>query len=315
MLRVRHVLALLSCVALAFWAQATEFRLVTGDVYKGEISAADQDGLVLRLDRGDFSPRIDWAKLSDETLQELASNPKAKEFVEPFLEPPAETIALQQAKEIPVKQPARVELPEVKKGVVAALTSPNGLILLGMLFFANLYGAYEIARFKWRPVALVCGLSAILPVVGPLIFLVLPRHHVEAEENATAAAVQQTQLGVPAPATAPAQQGGGMASALGIAKGGGGATQQEGLPKIFKRGDITFNRRFFETQFPTFFRVVSTEADKDLVIEISAGKHSVVAARISRISANEIHFKTATNQELPVQFADMTEVKLRVKDA
>ncbi len=311
---VRQVLALLSCAMVALMVEAAEFRLVTGDVFKGELSAADKDGLVVRLDSGDFSPRIDWAKLSDETLKDLADNPKARRFVEPFIEPPSETIALQQAKEIPVKQPARVELPDVKKGLAAALTSPNGLVLLGVLFFANLYGAYEIARFKWRPVALVCGTSAILPVLGPLIFLVLPRHTVEAQESATETAVQQTHLGVPVGGAVPAS-GGGVASALGVAKGGGSATQQEGLPKIFKRGDITFNRRFFETQFPTFFRVVSSEADKDLVIEIAAGKHSVVAVRISRISANEVFIKTATNQELQVPFAEMVEVKLRSKDA
>ena len=53
----------------------------------------------------------------------------------------------------------------------------------------------------------------------------------------------------------------------------------------------------------------------ELVIEIAAGKHSVVAVRISRISANEVFIKTATNQELQVPFAEMVEVKLRSKDA
>ena len=60
--------------------------------------------------------------------------------------------------------------------------------------------------------------------------------------------------------------------------------------------------------------MVSSEADKDLVIEVSAGRNSVVASRISRISANEIHFKSATNQEIQVPFAEMTEIKLRHKD-
>lgn len=298
-------------------AQAAEFHLVTGDVYKGELSASDRDGIIVRLESGDFSPRIDWAKLSDETLKELAENPRAKKFVEPFLEPPAETVAFQQAKEIPVKQPGRQELPDVKKGLISALTASNGLILLGALFFANLYGAYEIARFRWRPVALVCGLSAIFPVIGPLIFLALPRHQADTAEGATQSAAAQTHLGVPPPAASTSgMASGGAAAALGLSKSAGsGAGPAESLPKIFKRGEFTFNRRFFETQFPTFFRVVTTEADKDLVIEVSAGKKSVVAARISRIAANEIGFKTPNNQEIGVPFADITEVKLRHKDA
>lgn len=315
---VRHLSALLTFALLLLMARAAEFHLITGDVYKGELSAADKDGLVVRLESGDFSPRIDWAKLSDDTLKELADNPRAKKFVEPFLEPPSETIAIQQAKEIPVRQPTRLDLPDMKKGVITALTTPNGLILLLVLFFANLYAAFEVARFKWRPVALVCGLSAVLPVLGPIIFLVLPRNQPVEEESATRESASQTSLGVPAPGVSSPASGtpsGGAAAALGISKSAAGGQSGDGVPRTFKRGESTFNRRFFETQFPTFFRVVTTEADKDLVIEVSAGKKSVIAARISRISATEINFKTATNQEIAVNFAEITEVKLRHKDA
>lgn len=296
--------------------RGAEFRTVAGEVYKGELSAADKDGLVVRLESGDFSPRVDWAKLTDETLKELADNPKAKRFVEPFLDPPAETIAVKEAKEIPVRQPDRLVLPDGKKGLVAALTTPNGLILLGALFFANLFGAYEVARFKWRPVALVCGVSALLPVVGPIVFLLLPKVAPVESENATHVAVQETKVGVQTSGTAPAgAPPGGAAAALGLAKSTGGGGTHEGLPKIFKRGETTFNRRFFETQFPSFFRVVVSEADKDLVLDISAGKQSVVATRISRISMTEIHVKTATNAEASITFGEISEVKLRNKDA
>ena len=314
---LKPLLLLLWLASSVVVLRGEEFKTVAGDVYKGYLSAADKDGLVVRLESGDFSPRIDWAKLTDETLKELADNPKAKRFVEPFLDPPAETVALKEAKEIRVTQPTRLELPDGKKGLVAALTTPNGLILVGALFFANLFGAYEIARFKWRPVALVCGVSALFPFVGPIIFLLLPKVIPVETENATQVAVQETKVGVPtttpAAGSAPA---GGAAAALGLAKSSastGGA--QDGLPKVFKRGETTFNRRFFETQFPSFFRVVVSEADKDLVLDISAGKQSVVATRISRISMTEIHVKTATNAEAAINFAEISEVKLRNKDA
>lgn len=312
----RRALAFAIVTCLAGAALAAEFRLVTGDVYKGELSAADKDGLVVRLDSGDYSPRIDWAKLSDETLRDLADNPKARRFVEPFIEPPAETVAIQQAKELKVHQPTRLERPDTKKGLIPALTTPNGLILLGLLFVANLYAGYEVARFKWRPPALVCGLSAVFPVFGPFIFLVLPRNVPVEQENATEAAVQQTHLAVGSQ-TAPAGSApaGGAAAALGLSKGSGHAAAQDGLPRIFKRGETTFNRRFFETQFQNFFRMVASEADKDLVIDVSAGKKSVVATRVSRISATDINFKTATGQEVGVPFAEISEVKLRQKDS
>lgn len=309
---LRSLFCLVMSTALALGA---EFHLVTGDVYKGELAAADKDGLIVKQESGDYSPRIDWAKLTDETLRELSEDSRAKRFVEPFLEPPPENVAIQEIKQIPVRPPPRVDLPDVKKGLISALTTPNGLSLLGLLFLANLYAAYEVARFKWRPVALVCGLSAVLPVVGPIMFLLLPRVVTEAPANATQTAAAQTQLtAAPVNPLASGAPAGGAAAALGIAKTHAAAGPTEGLPKIFKRGEFTFNRRFFETQFPSFFRVVSTEADKDLVIDVSAGKKSVVGIRISRISSNEVHLKTPTNQEMGVPFVEISEVKLRHRD-
>jgi ribosome maturation factor RimP len=309
---LRQCAAVFYLFAVCVSALGAEFKTVTGDVYKGELSAVDKDGIVVRLESGDFSQKIDWAKLTDATLTDLRDNPKAGRFVEPYLAEPEETVAIQQAKEIAVKQPTRVELPAVRKGLYSALTSPNGIILLAALFLANLYGAYEIARFKWRPVALVCGVSAVAPVIGPIIFLLLHRAAEVEVPNATEEAVETATLSV-AQSSSPLAQGGGAASALGISKGQATA-QAEGQPKVFKRGEFTFNRRFFETQFPSFFRVVASEADKDLVLDVAAGKKSVVASRISRIAANEIHFKTATNQEVTVMFSEIAEVKLRPKD-
>jgi hypothetical protein len=101
---------------LACWlgCLAADFRLITGDVYKGTLAAADKDGLIVRLESGEYSPRVDWAKLTDETLNQLVNDPKAKRFVEPFIEPPLEEIqkATTAAREIAVRQPQRVELPQ-----------------------------------------------------------------------------------------------------------------------------------------------------------------------------------------------------------
>jgi hypothetical protein len=208
--------------------------------------------------------KMDWLKW---TLKALADHPKARKFVEPLIEPPAEEIARAEARKIDVRQPARAERPSPElagRGVYAALTTPNGLILIGALFLANLYAGYEIARFRWRPVPLVCGLSAVLPVIGPLIFLMLPRREEEVVVNATEEAAAAQQLNVPPPAAAPSAPAAHGASGLGISKHAAAGAAQE-LPRVFKRGETTFNRRFFETQFPSFFRVVASEADKDLI--------------------------------------------------
>ena len=309
---LRRLLFLLACGLCLLSALGTEFKLITGDVYRGELSTVDEEGVVVRLETGEFSPRIDWAKLSDDTLRILVDNPKAKRFAEPLIEPAVELLQ-KPAPPITVRPVAtRVPMPETKKGLWVALTSPMGLMLLLGLYVANLYAAFEVARFKWRPIGLVCALSAALPVMGWLIFLILPRRAAPEEENATESAVAQTNITAPTSVTDAAKTGG--AAALGLSKSSS-AGGNEGLPKVFRRGETTFNRRFFETQFPSFFRVVTTEADRDLVLDVAAGKNSVVASRISRISANETHFKTATGQEVGVSFAEISQITLRHKDA
>ena len=235
----------------------------------------------------------------------LAKLPKSRKFVEPFLAPPAEEIARQEAKQISVKQPSRVERPSVNRGIFSAFTSPNGLILLGALFLSNLYAAFTIARFRHRPAALVCGVSAVMPLIGPVIFLALPKAHSESAHADEGSA--ETATVAMAASTAENRVGG----TLGI---GREKSVAEGLPRVFPRGEFTFNKRFFETQFPSFFRVVTSESDRDLVIDVAAGKNSLIASRISRISSNEIHFKNTAGHEMGVNFSEITGITLRNKD-
>ena len=49
-----------------------------------------------------------------------------------------------------------------------------GIVLFVLMYGANIYAAYEIAVFKNRPVALVCTMAAVLPVLGAVIFFCLP---------------------------------------------------------------------------------------------------------------------------------------------
>ena len=310
-------IAIAACTLFACVARlaATEFKTAAGDVYNGEVSSIDKDGLVIRLAEGGFSPRIDWPKLSEETLKDLSANPKAKRFVEPLLDLPDAEVAIRESKKIELKSVERVALPQTNHGLIAALTAPNGLIMLGAIYLANLYAAYEVARYKWRPVPLVCGLAAVLPVVGPLIFMAFPKFEKEEQISATEAALAESVLTTPTqPAAATSAPPG--AAGMGMARGQhAAAATNDALPKVFKRGETTFNRRFFETQFPTFFRVIASEADKDLVIEVDLGKQKIVASRISRISSAEIHFKNSAGVESPAEFAAIVEVKLRHKDA
>lgn len=288
---------------------AAEFRLQSGETYHGDVTSATEQGVVFRLNEGGFSPRVDYARFTDETLKLLAEDARTRKFVMPILAPPAEEKAIQEAKQITVKQPPRVERPLVKPGLFSALTTPNGMVLLALLYGANLFVAYSVARFRFQSVPLVCGISAFLPVVGPIVFLAMPHH-----SHAVAEVDHGPTPDGPGVAMA-ASSGENRVNALGMTKSAAGGGANDGLPKVFKRGDTTFNRRFFETQFPTFFRMVASDADRDLVLDIEAGKHSLIASRISRITANDGHFKTTTGAEVAVEFGLINSITLRHKDA
>lgn len=107
----------------------------------------------------------------------------------------------------------------------------------------------------------------------------------------------------------------GHGSSLSLASAAKGGGSGQTLPQIFTRGETTFNRRFFETKFPGFFRVVPGEAERDLVLDIKVVRGEYVAKRISRISSNEMHVQVLNGGEVMVLFAEMTSVTLRHKDA
>lgn len=314
----------LSSLVASNGLRGAEFRLKNGDHHTGTAINYDDLGLGLRLEDGGFASRIAWSKLTQETLRELANDPKALSFVDPFIDPTPEELERARARKqkvIVLRDVERVENP-ANEGLIASISTPAGIALAVVFFLANLFAAYEIAIYRQRPIGLVCGLSFFLPGVGPIVFLSLP----SAEEEA--AAIHPG--AAPAPSEAetivgnPLAQNAGSAQAargagLGLSKGKeSGGSEQGGLEgSVFKRGDTTFNRRFFETKFPGFFRVVPGEAEKHLVIVIRVAKNEYVAKRISRINANEMYVQTERGggAEAMVSFSDVIEVLVRRKDA
>lgn len=298
-------------------ALGAEYKLTNGDIYKGQAASFNDDGLIVRLDLGGFSPRVPWGKFTQETLKQLMDVPEAREFVEPYIEIPIEVIQEQRQKqrEIRIVEPEKVPHTASKVGFFAAMANPLGYALLAALYLANLYAAAQIARFKGRPVALVVGVSAILPVIGPILFALLPSlGQPQAEAAVEAAPVAETN-------TNPMQQNlpaGMQASSLGLAGGGapaGKAAANPAYSQVYNRTNTTFDRRFFETKFTGFFRVAPAEPEKDLVIVVKTPKQEIVAARVSRISANEVHFQLQRGAEASVAFGEITEVSVRPKGA
>lgn len=306
------VMLALSCVLPA---PAGTFKLEDGTTILGELSGFDDAGALFRLDSGGFSKRIPWSKFTQDSLKDLAENDKVRSMVDPFIEIPPE--AKPKPKPIVLKDVPKVELPGNRTTFFSSLPTPVGLFILGLLYFANLFAAYEVANYRNRPVAVVCAVSAILPLLGPLIFLA--SHTLEAAPAET----PDVPPPPPQPTAAPAAPAGPHVVGTPPTPAGGGlrmAAHQEAAagaftPKVFNRGEVMINRRFVETQFSGFFRMVPLESERDLVLVVKTAKQEFVGKRISRITAGEFYLVTLQNgQEVSISFGEVAQITIQHKD-
>jgi len=300
--------------------RADTFQLTDGQSLTGDIVSFNESGLIVRLPDDKYSDRILWTKFSQADLKKLAQNPKIAPMVEPFIDLSQEEKP--KKADIQVVQPERLARPEVRSLFGAMFSSSVGWMVILLIYVATIYASYEVAIFRSRPRALVCGLAAV-PVVGflsPVIFLAMPTRVERAADeelvaHAPAGATQTFSVpGTAAPAAAPTTEAG-----LRLAQAGSGrATGSLPQTQIFQRGAFTFNRRFFETKFPGFFGVVRRDSEKDMVLLVKAARGTHVGQRITRIAANDLHLqvqKGPLTEEVMIPFGEIQEIQLKHKDA
>src|SRR5262245_36565570 len=175
----RHVRRFLLLIAIIFGvllagsAGADTYTLANGENITGEllISSANDAGVQIRTGEGKYE-KVAWDRFSQEDLKKFVQVKKMEPFVEPFIEiTPEEKI---KRTEVNVKQPVRLERPAGKSLFGAMFSSGLGLFIILLLYAANIFAGYEVSIFRAQPVALVCGVSAVLPLIGPIIFLCMP---------------------------------------------------------------------------------------------------------------------------------------------
>ena len=292
---------------------AAEFKLKDGTVHNGTPLTPGAKGIIIKLESGAFTPTIPWEKFSQEALKELVKNPKAKAFAEVLIEiapeemepePDPATPSAKAKPAIVVKEFPSPGRPAGKTGLIGAMFGTQiGFFILMVLYAGNIFAGFEVALYRNRPYAIVCGVAAVAPVIGPVVFLCLPYHHkAEEPEQPMEAAVEEATL----------DEIVGEAPVEAVA-----AEPAKPAPVIFKRGEFSFNRRFFETRFSNFFKVMPSEAEKNLILAIKCAKGDFVGKRISKISATELSLQLFTggaSSEEPILFNDIFEVQVRLKD-
>lgn len=285
-------------LVLASVAGAETFLLTDGAAISGEIVKFDDGGLMVKT-TGETYTNIAWGRISQETLKAVSANPKIKPLADPFLEPEPAHRA-QQKEEIKINDVNRLERPEPSL-FGGLFKSSLGLFLLLVIYGANLFAAYEISIVKARSAAQVMGVAAVLPVIGPVIFLVMKMNMpepVNVEEEALAAEVAAAQR--------PAEQ-------IQIEEASW-KPQAEKKPEaqVFARGKFTFNKRFLETRFGDFTGAAAGPLAQKFTLEVKTIKGSFAIERIAQIGQNEMILETAAGQMI-VPLADLQEVKLNPK--
>jgi hypothetical protein len=315
-------------------AGAETLQLNDGTAISGDVVSYTDNGIILRRDDDSYTDRLPWLKFSQASLKQLAQDPKVAPFVLPFIEPPPPPI-VSQKQQIIVSEPARLQYFASASLFGGLFSSPVTLLVLLLIYAGNLFAAYEVAIFRYRPVGLVVGTSAALPIIGPAIFLSMIPPPVEAavEEGAVQAdgspappapAPEPHHYSLPhmaAPAAvvpaAPAPAASEPQEEIHIVAGGFSGEPPpppETKTEIFQRGQFMFNRRFFETKFAGFFGIIRSEADRGKVLMVKIPATLLTVERISRITANDVHFEVVQGgqrQEIMVPFADIQQIQLK----
>jgi len=282
---------------------ADSYELLDGQVINGPPASFTKDGVAFREASGDQGPRIGYTNLTQAALQELAKNPKGKRHVEPFLEEPLVASAMKGRPAYELKPHEKIDRPDPKGGLSSMAGSGLGVLLLLLLYAANLFSAYEVGVFRNYSPWMVLGISFVLPVITQIVFLCLPTY----VPKAAGEVVDATGAFVPGFAVTGSNQPAAQAAAA-IQ-----AAEAAAFPR-YKRGEFTFNKRFFETKLSGFFGIRPSDAEKGLVFSAKTSKGQLVCNRVVRVTPGEAVLQVLrgpTMEEVGVPYADFVEIEIQ----
>ncbi len=305
----------LTLSAVIVFAAAETYTLNDGSTVTGEIgtSSCNQDGLLLKQGAGYGGKRVAWSKFTQDSLRKLVEVKEAAKYIEHLVEPPTEERVRERkvsVAKIDIKPVERLQRPMGGSAILGFLKNPVCLLFLVLIYGANVYAGYEVAIFKNRPAAVVCGIAAAAPVIGLGVMALIPAAPVKTQEERQAEELAEN---------APAVEEAAAAEATEAAPLEAVPTGPVLPPTIsFLRGQTTFNRRFFETKFAPYFRPALGEAEVDMRLVLLTHRGDYVGTRFSKIGPAEIYLQVPKGDaytEIMIPFNDIREVHLKHKDA
>lgn len=286
---------------------AETLTLTDGTSVSGDIVKSDEVGAMIHTTADNYTT-IPWPQFSQDSLKHLAGDPKYKPLVEWFIQPTAAELPAKP--KITVNYEQSVKLPEHPSVLGGMVGSSLGLFILLLVYAANLYAAFEVAVVRGKPAALVIGVSAVLPIAGPIIFLSQPVKTASQEEPVPEEAAPGAAAPAPGSATpAPGHEDVQIVSA----SWQGSQEEKKPQPQVFSRGKFTLNKRFIETKFAGFIGEPKGDA-KTFSMQIKTLKGILSVECLKQVAAAEMIVETPSGQ-LTVAFGDIQEIILNPKPA
>jgi hypothetical protein len=287
------------------------FPLVNGSTLEGEPISFNPQGMVVKNADGSFAPREGWTNFTQAALKELVKNPKAKPFVEVYVEE-EEPESAEAKIEIKPKPIERLSRPDPKAGYGALLASGISLTILLLVYAGNIYAGYEVGLFRNYNPFMTAGIAAIAPVIGPIIFLCMPTRLHKSIDEIAAESMANAMAQAEADGTSPRLTVGNPEEEAAAAAQAVEAEKSQ--VTVYQRGQTSFNRRFFETKFAGFLKVVPGDAEKDKEIYIRSSRGEYVGNRLTRVLPNELTMQVAkgdATSDVIIPFGEIYEVQVR----
>ena len=302
-----------------------EISLTNGNILEGTVADVDQNGIVVRRDIGGFARRANWMQLTQQSLKKIRRlgqvDPKryrgAAAYAEPFIEPDES----QMEKSLPPGPVKGLVNPPLPSSVevtskVAAFGSGGGIGLLVAIALGSMMAGLGVAAFRESNPIWAAGVSLLLPIIGPVLFLVKPKVEYDDEYDEDEE-YEYEEVETPGGATMTDTGGGAVAGMMPEAKKMSFAQtgrKKSGLKaQSWTRGDTKFDRSFFQNNFPNYFKSVIGATEREFVLAIKTGKREYVGQRIKRISGTDIHMELLNSKEQKISFSEMGTVELRPK--
>ncbi len=307
---VRKFLSLFSLwLGLTAGAYAAEtFALADGSSVSGDIVKFDDHDAMIHTTADSYT-NIVWPQFAQDALKHLAENPKLRAYALPFIEPTAAGRPAQPQVNIhPVERMALPAQPSILGGLVH---SSLGLFILLVIYAANLYAAFEVAVVRGMSIGAVMGVSAVLPIAGPVIFLLQPVRAAGAAEEQPA--FEEPMPGGPAPGSPAPVPGQDDIQIVAASWHPSQEEKKQPQPQVFSRGKFTLNKRFIETKFAGFIGEPKGDA-KNFTMELKTLKDTLTVECIKQVGATEAILETSSGQ-ITVPYGDIQEIKLIPKPA